>query len=92
MFFFFTKKVRFRRIGRPSCFIIAFIIAFMLFPFGVTLVKAETVTASLVAGTNPYAVAVNPMTNKIYVANYNSNNVSVIDGATNSTITVTTGT
>ena len=30
------------------------------------------------------AVAVNPATNKIYVANKGSNNVTVIDGATNS--------
>jgi YVTN family beta-propeller protein len=48
----------------------------------------ETVTA----GTNPYAVAVNPNTNKIYVANYGSNNVTVIDGATNSTTEVSAGT
>ena len=36
-------------------------------------------------------MAVNPVTNKIYVANYSSN-VTVIDGATNSTTTVGTGT
>jgi YVTN family beta-propeller protein len=33
----------------------------------------------------------NPATNKIYVANSSSDNVTVIDGATNSTITVTAG-
>ncbi len=31
------------------------------------------------------------MTNKIYVANSGSNNVTVIDGVTNSTATVSTG-
>ena len=31
---------------------------------------------------------VNPTTNKIYVANRNSNNVTVIDGSTNATTTV----
>ena len=31
---------------------------------------------------------VNPVTNKIYVTNYNSNSVSVIDGTTN-TVTTT---
>ena len=36
-------------------------------------------------------MAVNPVTNKIYVANYGSNNVTVIDGATNGTTTVTAG-
>ena len=35
-------------------------------------------------------MAVNPVTNKIYVANYSSN-VTVIDGATNSTTTVGAG-
>ncbi len=34
-------------------------------------------------------MAVNPVTNKIYVANSSGNNVTVIDGATNSTTTVT---
>ena len=33
-------------------------------------------------------MAVNPVTNKIYVANIDSNNVTVIDGATNATTTV----
>jgi YVTN family beta-propeller protein len=43
------------------------------------------------AGASPYAVAVNPVTNRIYVANYGSHNVTIIDGATNSTTTVATG-
>jgi YVTN family beta-propeller protein len=36
-------------------------------------------------------VAVNPVTNKIYVANFGSNNVTVIDGVTNITSTVGVG-
>ena len=52
--------------------------------------QAQTVTKTIGAGTGPYAVAVNPVTNKIYVANYSSNTVTVIDGATNST-TATVG-
>jgi len=36
-------------------------------------------------------VAVNPVTNKVYVANWTSNNVTVIDGATNVTTTVAAG-
>ncbi len=39
----------------------------------------------------PVALALNPVTNKIYVANGLSNNVTVIDGATNTTTTVTAG-
>src|SRR5205085_4123599 len=38
------------------------------------------------------AVAVNPVSNKIYVANTGSYNASVIDGASNATITVGAGT
>jgi len=37
-------------------------------------------------------VAVNPVTNKIYVANFLSKQCTVIDGATNATATVATGT
>src|SRR5437899_467378 len=52
---------------------------------------AQTVTATVGVGSEPYSVAVNPVTNKIYVANGNSDNVTVIDGSSNSTATVSTG-
>jgi YVTN family beta-propeller protein len=55
----------------------------------VTVIDGATnSTTTLAAAGTPYAVAVNPVTNKIYVA---GNNVTVIDGATNSTATVTVG-
>src|SRR5258708_38433342 len=53
---------------------------------------AQTVTATVMTGSIPAAVAVNPVTNKIYVANLSSDTVTVIDGATNSTTTVTSET
>jgi len=53
---------------------------------------AQRVTATLSAGTAPQAIAVNPVTNKIYVANAGSNTVTVIDGATNIRATVNVGT
>ena len=40
-----------------------------------------TATLSDPNGKNPVAVAANSATNKIYVANWGSNNVTVIDGA-----------
>ena len=46
----------------------------------------------ILPGTYPCAVAVNPVTNKVYVANYGGDSVTVIDGATNSTTTVAVGT
>ncbi len=50
---------------------------------------AQRVTATLPVGSGPAALAVNPMTNKIYVANSNGSTVTVIDGATNNTSTIT---
>ena len=47
---------------------------------------------SIGVGPAPYAMAVNPVTRKIYVANSGSSTVSVIDPATNTvTATVTVG-
>ena len=52
---------------------------------------AQVVTATLPVGITPQAVAVNPVTNKVYVANGNDNTVTVIDGPTNNTTTITVG-
>ncbi len=50
-------------------------------------------TATVNVGVQPLAVAVNPVTNRVYVANSYSNSVTVIDGATNAvTATVPLGT
>jgi YVTN family beta-propeller protein len=54
--------------------------------------SAQTVTTTVGAGSNPHGVAVNPVTNKIYVSNNGSANITVIDGATNATATVGVGT
>ena len=64
-----------------------------------TIVKADFVTATDNVGVAPGPIAVNPVTNKIYVVNYgfsfmgsgNTGNVTVIDGSSNSTTTVSTG-
>ena len=54
-------------------------------------------TATVAAGVNPNDIAVNPVTNKIYVANEgniqaSNGSVTVIDGASNSTATVAANT
>jgi DNA-binding beta-propeller fold protein YncE len=57
----------------------------------VTVIDGTTNSTTTIIDPNakfPQAVAVNPLTDKIYVANW-SGNVTVIDGATNSTTTVT---
>jgi len=54
-------------------------------------IEAQTVVATIPAGTHPQGIAANRVTNKIYVINQNSN-VVVIDGATNTTQTLAVGT
>ena len=51
--------------------------------------SAQFYTGTVTSGAAPAAVAANPVTDMIYVANKNSNNVTVINGATNATTTVT---
>jgi len=53
---------------------------------------AQTLITNVPVGSYPVAVAVNTQTNKIYVVNQSSNNVTVIDGATNLPATVGVGT
>jgi YVTN family beta-propeller protein len=48
---------------------------------------ATNATGSIPAGTTPFGVAVNPVTNRIYVSNFSSNDVTVIDGASNTVMT-----
>ncbi len=49
---------------------------------------AQTLLATVNTGTTPVAAAANRATNLIYTANYGSNNVTVINGATDQTTTV----
>jgi YVTN family beta-propeller protein len=51
----------------------------------------QSIAATLPAGASPRGIAVNAATNRIYVVNEFSNDVTVIDGATHATSTVTVG-
>lgn len=55
-------------------------------------VRGQTVAATVPAGSAPVAIAVNPRTNKIYVADFsgNPNGITVIDGKTNTTKSLAT--
>ena len=53
--------------------------------------RMERFQSNIPAGGDPRAIAVNPVTNKIYVANFGSANVTVINGADNTTATVLAG-
>ncbi len=74
-----------RRVTVPVEMTVAFVLAIA------SVACAQVSLATIPAGNLPIAVAVNPVTNKIYVANQNSNNVTVIDGATNHTSSVPVG-
>ena len=51
-----------------------------------------TVVATVTVGINPNGIGVNPATNRVYVANSNSDSVSVINGVNNTVVvTVTVG-
>jgi YVTN family beta-propeller protein len=54
-------------------------------------VAAQTVIATVPVGSAPVALAINTATNKIFAVNQNSNNLTVIDGATNGTTVVPVG-
>jgi YVTN family beta-propeller protein len=51
----------------------------------------DTIMTTLPAGAYATGITLNPVTNKLYVPAENSNNVTVVDGATNTTSTVGTG-
>ncbi|HKD83890.1 MAG TPA: YncE family protein [Terriglobales bacterium] len=53
--------------------------------------SSQTLISTIPVGTYPVAIAVNQVTNKIYIANQNSNNVTIINGATLSTSTISAG-
>ena len=59
----------------------------------VTVIDGATnKTTAVAAGSIPFAVAINPVTNKIYVVNGDfGGSITVIDGATNATATIPAG-
>jgi YVTN family beta-propeller protein len=90
--FRFTSTRTYNR-RKPSATAVAFptgITAFLLvllFLFNLGLATAApTVIATVQVGTAPFGVDVNPTTNRIYVANRDSNTVSVIDATTNTVV------
>ena len=54
------------------------------------LSTAQWLETTIVVGDIPYALVYNPIDNKVYCANWDSDNVTVIDGASNSVITTIT--
>lgn len=77
---------------KASCrqFVAAGILLFGL----ISLAAAQSQTTSVATGngSHPYAVAVNPVTNQIYVADYGTASVTVINGSNNTQTTIPVGT
>jgi YVTN family beta-propeller protein len=63
------------------------IIAVVVLAFvAVPLALAQTVVATVPVGSGPWGAAVNPTTNRVYVANGGAGNVSVLDGGSNAVL------
>src|SRR5262249_10243894 len=78
------KEPAMRRLSIPGAgTLLLGLVALVLLFWSSALVVAQTVVATIPVGSQPFGVAVNPTTNRVYVANMSSNNVSVIDAATN---------
>jgi YVTN family beta-propeller protein len=82
MFCLFDLLRRDVRFGRMVCTTLKTAAVSALCLAGRPLV-AQTVISTPSMGSGPRAMVVNPVTNQVYVANFGSNNVTVIDGATN---------
>jgi YVTN family beta-propeller protein len=58
----------------------------------VTVIDGGTLNLSTVTvGAGPRGIAIDPVTNRIYVTNINDNTMTMIDGATNGTFTIPVG-
>ncbi len=68
-----------------------YFLAFCFLFVAIESIVAQTLVDTIPVGGYPDAVAANSITNKIYVANQSSGNVTVIDGITDSTVTVNAG-
>lgn len=66
-----------------NCFIVLF--SFLVCTFGLS-VRAENVVGSVIVESGPVSIAVNQLTNYVYVSNNLSDSVSVIDGSSNKVI------
>ena len=80
-----TARLRISWVSTTRVRLVRYFLLATLPSLGLASVAATQV--SIAAGTMPSAVAINPMTNKIYLPISSSANVTVIDGATSSVIT-----
>lgn len=77
-----------RRLGRPTTFVA--IAAFLLLSLVGIGYSSDVPIATVPVGDAPVAVAVNPVSHAVYVANYYGNTVSIIDGVSDSVVATAT--
>ena len=75
-------------LSRPLLVVAALLVGGVL---GHGRAAAQSVIAQVPAGAAPAAIAVNRHTNRIYIANASSNDVTVVDGNTHATTTIPVG-
>ncbi|MBI5232008.1 MAG: YncE family protein [Coriobacteriales bacterium] len=75
-----------RRVSRATL-LSALLLVFVLFPAMLSF-SADVPIATIPVGDSPAAVSVNPLSHRVYVANYYGSTVSIIDGASD-TVTAT---
>jgi YVTN family beta-propeller protein len=68
----------------------AALVALCLVSVSAVSFAGDVVIATVPVGRDPIAVAVNPLTHMVYVANYGADSVSMIDGATDSYVATVT--
>ena len=76
-------------INVPHYLALIILTALMMLP--VLPAHAQWVTDSVPTGNNPHAIGVNPVTNRVYVANAGDGTLTIIDGATHSAMTIAVG-
>jgi YVTN family beta-propeller protein len=79
------------RCPRTQSFSIPAVLLFLIAVVMGRPARAQTVT-TIAAGSGAGYIAINPVTNRIYIANEFDNTVTVINGSTNATTTVPVGT
>lgn len=82
--------MRLRVSSKPRRLLLGALLAFLVLAMTSTALSAEVVTSTVTVGRTPVAFGVNPLSHKVYVANFFGDTVSVIDGASESVVATLT--
>ncbi len=74
-----------RRVVSRAAILVAIVMAVLFVPV-LSVFSADVPIATIPVGEAPQAVGVNPISHRVYVANYYGDSVSIIDGNTDSVV------